>query len=150
MTIKSFFKRLFIFLILVYPIVELFISIYFRPYILNNTDYSINISNWLIIKDIFVVVNTCILIFYFICKKIGVFTYWISICIVYIFNLFTFIWTSIGLIIYANQFELGDFDTPIIFFGVFSGYISIYVIYRLNIAVSDYIQLNKKKPLLDW
>ena len=63
--------------------------------------------------------------------------------------LFTFIWTCIGLVIYANQFVLEDFDTLIVFVGVFGGYLCIYNLYKLNILVNEYIEDIKRKPLLE-
>ena len=49
-------------LLLIYPIIELVISIYLRQDIVDYTNYSVNISDWLIIKDVFVLLNTCIFI----------------------------------------------------------------------------------------
>ena len=133
-------------LLLIYPIIELVISIYLRQDIVDYTNYSVNISDWLIIKDVFVLLNTCILISYFLSKRINVLTYCISQCIVYLFNIFTFIWISIGIIIYANQFQLGDFDTPIVIVGVLGGYFSLYNLYRINNIISDIIDDNRKTP----
>lgn len=135
-------------ILLIYPIVEFAVAIAYRQDIIFNTNYSINISNWLITKNIFIFLDMLILSFYLVTKRVGMFTYCISQGFVYIFNVFTFIWITVGLVIYANQFELGDFDTPIVIIGVFGGYASLYNVCILNKVVSDYIDEYKKIPLL--
>lgn len=135
--------------LVIYPFIEFIIAIACRQNIILNTDYSINISNWLIVKDIFSMFTIFILIFYYISKRISLFTYCISQTLVCFSLLFTFIWTCTGLIIYANQFELDDYDTPIVILGVFGGYLCLYNLYKLNGIILDYMEENKQKPLLD-
>lgn len=150
MLLEHYFKIISSFIFLIYPVVEFTVAIVYRKDIIFNTDYSINISNWLITKDIFILINTGILMFYFLSNRVSVFVYCISQGFVYFCNLFTFVWTSIGLIIYANQFELGDFDTPIVFFGVVGGYICLWNLYVLNKMVNNILEENKTRPLLDF
>lgn len=146
--------NLLIVFLLIVPIIEFIISEINREYLLCGDDWpkkdydsEINLYEWSVVKNIFSIVLTLLVFFYFMLNKLNLYRFLLRI-IIYAINLMNVIWLIVGISLFFDT-NCEDHSTSdmmvFIFFNVLFGTFGIYIV---NYSMNESFKKNSS-PLLD-
>jgi hypothetical protein len=146
--------NLLIVFLLVVPIIEFVISEINREYLLCGDDWpknehnsEINLYEWSVVKNIFSIVLSLLVFFYFMLNKLNLYRFLLRI-IIYAINLMNLIWLIVGISLFFDT-KCEDHSTSYvlvyIFFNVLFGTFGIYIV---NFSMNESFKKNSS-PLLD-
>ena len=146
--------NLLIIFLIVIPMIEFIISEINREYLLCGDDWpkkdyndDINLYEWSIVKNIFSIILTLLIFFYFMINKLNIYRILLRI-IIYGINIMNVIWLIVGISLLFDEKCEDNSTSDMMVFLFFNVLFGVFGIYIVNYSINESFKKNTS-PLLD-